>query len=413
VFPLTVRLAVLITLLISLPGGSFGRDPSPTPDGIFSLISPASSVNRKFGRDLASFESRFLALTGYPANNYPPVIVILHSGNEELRNVPSLRVDAVEGGGIRIQLDLSDTSLDSVKTRSLVAKAALLREFYAGSAPVAGSRIQEFPDWLSCGLGGLCFSQKSRRPSPASYLGGGSPPSIEDFLVQRPSDDSESSLNDLREGMSSSLVEAALMKDGGGPVFQEWIGRHSRDKDVRTIPSWPSRWPMRDVERRWLLIMAGNRGNDPAEISLQSLPSTMEAYEAILLDVPTPNHSLALLRTKKGGEFIASQLSSRLSALRLRAHPLAAPMIDREIVLLSKVARQYEKKTTADEKSQALHRADIIGKATSIGEYLDWYEASKAPEHSGLFDRLLVTPELTEKKGPIGHYLDTVESRGW
>ena len=50
---------------------------------------------------------------------------------------------------------------------------------------------------------------------------------------------------------------------------------------------------------------------------------------------------------------------------------------------------------------------------TAVSQYLDWFEAAKVPVRSGLYDMLLATPEPPLKKGPVGHYLDVIEERGW
>ena len=129
--------------------------------------------------------------------------------------------------------------------------------------------------------------------------------------------------------------------------------------------------------------------------------------------LPTPGHSLAILKNQKGGEFLEKDLSSQLLALRLQANPLVAPLIDETIRLLSDLKHLSLKKLQEKEKQLSAVRADLLKQSQGIREYLDWYEAAKVPFRSGLYDRLLATPEVPLKKGPVGRYLDVIEERGW
>ena len=58
-------------------------------------------------------------------------------------------------------------------------------------------------------------------------------------------------------------------------------------------------------------------------------------------------------------------------------------------------------------------RLAILQQSRAIDQYLDWYEAAKLPVWSGTFDKLLLNPDTVIKKGPVGRYLDAVETRGW
>jgi hypothetical protein len=89
------------------------------------------------------------------------------------------------------------------------------------------------------------------------------------------------------------------------------------------------------------------------------------------------------------------------------------PLIDSSLHLLSVIERQSLKKLTLEEKQITNLRNLILKQSHSIEDYLDWYEMTKAPGSSGLFDRYLVTPEMPVKKGPVGRYLDAIEERGW
>jgi hypothetical protein len=116
---------------------------------------------------------------------------------------------------------------------------------------------------------------------------------------------------------------------------------------------------------------------------------------------------------KKGADFMGQQLSERLSALQLRANPEAIPLLREAALLCGKLKHLSSKKINEQEKNLSLLRNEVLKRSRAIEAYLDWYEAAKLPISSGLFDHVIQAPESSVKKGPVGRYLDTLESRGW
>jgi hypothetical protein len=385
-----------------------------TPEGIFALDQGTTQQGVFFARVLGSYEKQFLSVTEYPQEASPPVLILLHPDADALRDSPGLRVDSLEGGFPRIQVDVSLRELDGVRTRRLLAQAMLLRAYYGSVAPIPGSQIRRNPDWLLHALGMMCSPSRGTVVIPAQFLKGQNAPTIENFLLQPPPQDENRSLVDLYDAMCASLLQAALKSPNASVTLREWIGKYDPNSPQAKQPSWPDSWKMRSIEKRWLLLMAGSRGgDDQGAASLLSVRSTLSRYDELLNDLPTPGHSLAMLKNQKGGEFIARDLSFRLQALRLQANPLGAPLLDETVRFLADLKHLSLKRLQEQEKQLSSLRDEVLKKATSIGEYLDWYEAAKVPVRSGLYDRLLATPEAPLKKGPLGRYLDAIEERGW
>jgi hypothetical protein len=213
--------------------------------------------------------------------------------------------------------------------------------------------------------------------------------------------------------MSAALLNAGLQGKGGGESFRKWIGHFDAHSPPQKIESWPTDWPMQTVERRWLLNMAGMSGRGASATELLGVDETMTRYDALIQDIPTTDHSLALLKKAKGSEFIIQQLSDRLAALHLEANPLTLPLIDDTIKLCSKIKHFSTKKIADQERELSSLRQATLNRSHSISSYLDWYEAARLPIRSGLFDVLLATPDSSERKGPIGRAIDAVEQRGW
>lgn len=407
---------LLYALMLLLPCMAQAKPTLSSPEGTFSLIGGDSLPTIHFSRTLAGFEKQFYQVTGFTAGETPPIVIVLHdatdAGNVN-KGQAVLRVDSVDRAMLRIQVDIPAAVLGSPTTSATLAQAMLIRQYYNGATPASGSRIPEFPAWLLHGLGKLSDPETKLAVIPSSYLRGATPPSIADLLVQKAPDSSNSALLDVYDTMAADLISAGLKSGGGEQALRAWIGRFHSDSPDHPASSWPPGWSMQSVERRWLLIMAGNEGEEIGSISMLGVGETLARYDGILAEVSTPNHSLALLKKAKGSDYLIQQLSSRLLALRLQANPIADPLLDEMILLCSKFKHLSEKKIAEKEKILALLRADILKRSHAIEDYLDWFEAAKLPVRSGLFDRLLKTPDSPVQKGPIGHYLDTIESRGW
>ena len=404
---------LLLLLLTLLPAPGRCKQPSLSSAELFAVVSDDSRRAGDLSRILSGYERQFLAVTGIAPGSWPPVLVVPHGSTERSEGLPSLRVDEVEGGGSRIQLDLAEGTESDRNTRRLVAESLLLREQYAGAAPAPGTRITVFPEWVLCGLGRLCDPAAKPVVIPASYLRGETPPTIAEFLAQSPPPEGSEALGDLYDAIAADLLKAGLKAQRGEATFASWIGRYDPKNQDRPVPNWPEGWPQASVERRWLLLMAGEGGARSGTVSILGSAETLARYDAILAGVKSPDHSLTQLRAERGCDYASKELAQQLGALRLQANPLGAPTIEAALALCSDLPRLSQKKVhLAEEKLSAL-RAEWEKRSKEIDAHLDWYEAAKVPVPSGLFDRLLRTPESRIKKGPVGRYLDAVESRGW
>jgi hypothetical protein len=393
-----------------------------SPEGSFSLNGSNKHAVSEFSKLLSGFEQKFYEVTGYAPGDAPAVVLVLHDSGELARvplGNPLLRVDALEGGQLRIQVDLPQESGDCSKTTSramtdaVLAQALLIRQYYNGRSPDAGSHIVEFPAWLLHGMGQLCDSEIPTSKVPSSYLRGATPPTVADLMVQKEPDGSNTLLLQVYDTMSADLVSAGLKGAQGSASLRDWIGTFDPSSPVHVFSSWPPGWPMQSVERAWLLLMAGMSGQDPGVVSILSVEESLARYDEILSELTTKGHSFSALKKEKGADFTLQQLSTRFVALRLQANPLAYPLLDQTLQLCAQFKRLSEKKIAVQEQHLKELRDDVQKKHRAIESYLDWFEATRVPVRSGIFDNLLRTPEPPVQKGPVGKYLDTIEQRGW
>jgi hypothetical protein len=390
-----------------------GKPLSVTPDGGFALSGVEKSSSLAFGRYLSGGEKAFLEKTDFSKSTYPPVNVILHSSTENLPSLPALNVDAIEGGAPRISVHLR-VGEQGIESTQLLVAALMLREYYGENAPAPGSGVPHFPSWVIHGMATLCFPPEESFRIPSSYLNGGTPPKLGDFLIQRAPEFSNSSLSDLYDATASLLLKAGLASPAGQSAFRKWIGHHDPKLTGSDPSRWVGGWEMKTIERRWLLLMAGSSTDGEGGIKLQNIPETLKSYDAVMSQGLSGGATIgSLAHDKKTGTYTLAGLSDRLKGIRLRSNPFVTPLIDRTLILIEKAPKLSEKKIAAEEKSLEELGKAMMKQFGEIDAYLDWYEATRLPVRSGYFDRLLRNPGAEIRKGPIGRHIDAVEERGW
>ncbi len=404
---------LIVSIVIVFLQGAVANPAMFSPDGAFALYAPSTVSNSRFSKTLVAFEKQFYKVTSYAPSPAPPVVVLLQDSVMVPKMHPSLRMDVLDEGLPKIQVELADTDIGNAGNSSVLAQALLLRDYYSNRAPNPGSHIADFPSWLLHGLGNLCNTGVKPVVIPVSYLRGATPPSIADLLIQKVSEDGNQEILGIYDAMAASLVSAGLKEGSGRSALRAWIGRFDPSSPLHHPSTWPPAWDMKSVERRWLLMMAGTSGKESGVVTLLGVGETLDRYDTILLGVTTPNHSLALLKKEKSGVYSVQEMTVQLVALRLEANPMVAPLLDETILLCEKFKRFSEKKIAEREKLLSEKRLVILKRFRSVNAYLDWFEAAKLPISSGLFQNVMHEPELPIKKGPVGRHLDAVEARGW
>jgi len=417
--PVVTSLFVAGTFLILET--SIGASPVvlKTSEGTIAIQSEehVSVASKMLLRFFNSAEKKFHGVTGFTAGDFPPVIVSIHANDYRRQGYPLLRVDALEGGGARVQLDLSNVRGDensplSMRDSRLLIEALLLREYYAGKTPRVGQVIPVFPEWLSHALSCLCMEDHSRKTILASYLHGGPPPRIDDFLHERPPDDDSHVLLENYNGKSACLLRAGL-NVGGESGFREWIGHDDGIANGSPVSPFPRRWDKRAIERDWLLLMASSSRHENSTTEELSSLETLRKYDGIMHRFTSDIADSSKSVKQRGWDFISKEFLSRLVALRLQSNPLVSPLIENTISLIQSAAKLSSKNFAERMEKLNQLRSELLARSKNIDAYLDWYEASKVPVRSGLFDSMLQSPETSPRKGPVGRYLDAVQQRGW
>ena len=394
----------LLLLLLFSAGNLSAAGEGTTQEGSFAVSSQGRRGTAPFTRALEQAEKRFFQITRYSPGGGPPVEILLRDPG----SAPSLSVDALEGGVPSLRLSLSSDP-DDPETGRFAATALLLREYYGKNAPVPGSKVPRYPDWVTRGMGALMFP----RSGEATPFPGNSTPELAAFLTERVPDPEGVTLLRRYDTTASILVRSGLSDDAGRKAFREWVGAYDPSASPVDPPRWVSGWDMRSVERRWVLGLQSSGSAEDQPVRISSAEATFGDYARIMDGVWANNGSLADLRQEKGYEFRLGGLADRLTALRLQGNPIAAPLIDSTLKLVQQAKRTAPAKIRSEESLLRDQLAALRKQSQGIAEYLDWYEAAKVPVSSGLFDQYLSAPEVPVRKGPVGRHLDAVEARGW
>ena len=353
-------------------------------------------------RSVDEAEKAFFQCTGIAPGDVPPVHLVIR----EKGTPASLSVNALEGGGPEVRVFLPRDPEDPQVPQFLIT-ALLLRQYYGKTAPVPGSVVPHYPLWMTRGLGSLAFQSSSTAGAfPSS-------PELEAFLTQRVPDSENVSLLRHYDAIASLLVRSGLNDDSGKKAFRAWIGCYDPSVSSWQPSPWVEGWDMRSVERRWNLGLHAPNRNDHFPGIIQRASATLGEFRLIMEEGRSGKESLADVARERGGEFRLEKLSERLTALRLQANPLIAPLVERAIKLVVTAKRLPPKRIRQEEDQLRQEYLSLGKKAREIEDYLDWCEATKVMTRSGLFDEYLSAPIRVPSKGPVGHELDAVESRGW
>jgi hypothetical protein len=376
---------------------------SASPQGAFAYSVSAFRQSAPMRRAVEAAEKNFLALTGYAVGEAPPILLETYPKGFS----PRLSVNALEGGGPEIRL-LLPKDPDDPQVPQFLTTALLLRQYYGKTAPVPGSSVPRYPSWMSRGLGELLSER-----TVEDYSSESSSPEMEAFLSERVPDPENVSLLRHYDMLASVLVRSGLSDEQGRKSFREWIGSYDPGLPVHQPSPWIGGWEMRAMERRWNLgLQKTNRKNQMTGVILGA-PATLEGFRRTMQEGLSGQNSLKDVADERGGEFRLQQLSQKLAALRLQANPLAIPMIEHAMRLVTSARRTSRGRIRREEETIRRLQLELGKQARAIEDYLDWCEATKVSSMSGLFDAYLASPVAPSSKGPVGRALDTVESRGW
>lgn len=128
--------------------------------------------------------------------------------------------------------------------------------------------------------------------------------------------------------------------------------------------------------------------------------------------VPLEDYAMVVSRPDRVDIF--NRCIARLSALKLKAHPLYKPLIADYTLLVESLAQGKTKGAATKLEELQRQREAIHGQAVAVETQLDWYEANHTSALSHAFDDFLELDEELEKErlprnDALSKYLDAVQ----
>lgn len=325
------------------------------------------------------------------------------------------------GVGLKLQLNValsSEVALTEVRRELL--NVVLLEMMYRSVPDLpAGSNCTPPPEWLLDGLQGPvdAIACCEGTPATASKIF-----SLEEFLRQRPNS-LDALGRSLYRAYSRALVDLLVHLPDG---------RHRLARFILDLPSAPSdesahlrmHFPelfdaMGSSQKMWLSqitrLSTGQSsyllGWEESERILNELLSSkfpgdhgghypLQQFPLFIRDVSARS---ALVRLRQD-----------LIALMLRTNPVYRPVISEYERIANLLARGKTNGIAKRLGRLTASRQALAAQMQQIGDYMNWFEATKSPGQSGFFVEYLKTADLADSacerhRDPISVYLDMLE----
>jgi hypothetical protein len=359
-----------------------------------------------------------------------PIVITIDRATtaDGIAPAPVLRlVDTPAGQKIEINVKIgADPS--AVNMQKLLLRALLLEYAYRGIPVTGGSSYVEAPWWVVEGLieierrreAGI-DSDLFRRLVETNHL-----PPIENFLMEKPEELGPTALavdRALAMGLLQMLVEQPDGRVSLAHFIRDWP-QSNGDPMALLAKEFPSVAGNPQTLQKWWTV---NLARYAAANRYEGLTvaDTDKALDALLqieivINKKGEKRTFAVSDYKDfvklpGSKATLADRHTEIIALSSRANALMRPvMSDYEHIFASlsqgKTRGLGERLAKVED-----YRAFVIKRTSEISDYLNWFEATQMKSKSGAFDNYLKTvEELSDQdkkqKGPIGEYLDELET---
>jgi hypothetical protein len=355
-----------------------------------------------------------------------PILLNLQRPQANIPEIPQVLLDFSQtGAGLKIQLDLLVTpdSQPAVLQRE-VLRAVLLEMSYRSlpSLP-AGTPYIAPPDWLIDGI--LTLDNESPEILDGLDTAATNPPTLKDFLTQRPTL-LDSPSHALYRACASALLRMLLERDSGRAQLARYIAdlpRSSTDvlADFQSHFSWFGS-DSGAMEKTWRQNIA--RVASERRFALLTFSATSEQLDECLLTKVAQDrnkkNSLTLdetVRTSRPNidKVSATKLGERLMLLATRAHPLLRPIVVDYQLAAESVARKKRNGLAKRLANSKALREKIAARMSEVDDFMNWFEATQAKTASGAFrDYLHASANndaIPRRRDALSVYLDALETQ--
>lgn len=372
----------------------------------FVVFSGTASERRILLRHLEALRESFFSKTSLREQKNNPMVVVIHC-DAVMKDRVQWEIKIVEGGLLKMQIDLRNDAFNSIELDQQIIELLLFQSIYEQHPESlhVGSSIPTWPSWLVIGLTQWIRKEKDTSISFSLMEDFANTLSLTEFLHQQPPVFSSVLLERYSEE-ARALMQVGLADEKGRSSFCKALfllfNQETKKEDILNF--WPEGWDKKKSEFEWRALLA-QRKHSFSGVNSSFYFDAATSLKQIKSSIAT----MFLLKQQR-----SQQLMVQLQALQQQCNPLVLPLVQHATALLPRLNKMPEQK-----KLQALVALQeeeklVTRQYQAIGDYLNWYEATKASVPSGQFDGMLQpTKQETSFQGSIGRYLDDLEARGW
>ena len=420
------RLAIVLCAIANWELGH-GAQPehSTSPSRQFIIYGADAKVRGAISGLAEQTKANFLGLLRRRDDWKTPVVINLQPQQANLPEIPPADLRFSQTGfGIKLQLDLTiSTNVDVSLLERELLRAILLEMIYRKQPQVvAGAMLVEPPDWLIDGALALCPGHEQGSLIDA-IANTGKPPSLENFLRQRPAL-LDSAGRTLYRAYAFALVQMLLEGKSGGAQLAGYIGRLS-DSSNDPMADLKSQFPALadDAEMSWQLALNQLKSLQIFRL-LTFAESERRLHELLLVKISEPGKPVRVMRLDELAQHKLSP-SEKIAVDQLKwdllffvpyANPALRP-IGREyqeiVALLARGKRQgIPKRLSRLNQTRQL----LAARMTEIDDYMNWFEATQMNSGSGNFSAYLKAVDESQVPAPRRHdplsvYVDALQDQ--
>jgi hypothetical protein len=355
-----------------------------------------------------------------------PILLNLHRPQANVPEIPPVLLDFSQtGAGLKIQLDLLVTpdSQPAVLQREILRAVLLEMSYRSLPSLPAGTPYIAPPDWLLDGI--LALDNESPEIFDGLDSAAATPPTLKDFLTQRPTL-LDSPSRALYRACASALLRMLLEHDNGRAQLARYIAdlpRSSTDmfadfqshfpwlgSDLDAMEkTWRENIPRLASEWRFALLTFAATSEQLDECLLTKVAQDRDKKNPLTLDetVRTSRPNIDTVSAKKLGE--------RLTLLTTRAHPLLRPIVVDYQLTAESVARKKRHGLAKRLANSRALREKISARMSEVDDFMNWFEATQAKSVSGAFrDYLHASANndaIPRRRDALSVYLDALETQ--
>gem|GEM_PF-475578 len=379
------------------------------------------------------------------------------------------RIAPDNGMGITVFVKLNDQFDEREFTRELI-KALLLEQMLAtfkkSIDQIADKRIT-VPDWMIFGTAQLISHKRQGRPSAffSGYIKSGQLLSVKQIFEQKQPDRLDPFSQAAYEASSTALVDALLTQKDGKKNLREMIRDLAASTPDQAESLIRQNFPaLREVDNgleKWWALQIATMGKrqaleffDPEKTdrllgevlkvsfnSVEKLPvakkkgNLLSFMERIRLKRAKPGgdeknkdnppakdegftgtlDQFTLYRNQPDMKEVLLQKEVELQRLKAQGFPLYRPLLNRYELALGRILKGQWKGLEEEFSALAKMRESIRKTMETTKDYINFYEAARAPEKSHAFDdytrvrRALEKSAFPRRNDGISNYLDQLE----